>query len=78
MSRVPGPGLPAAITLPLAAVIESDHLALVLGGPSRQLIHYWRKRFGFPSFVRDGQRSICVTDHVADWLIGRGVKVRRL
>ncbi len=72
-----GPGLPATVTLPTATMIESDYLALALGGPSRQLVHYWRKNFKFPGFVRDGRRSFCVTDHVADWARSYGVQVER-
>lgn len=77
MSAAPGPGLPARIMLPTATMIECDHLAFALGGPSRQLIHYWRKRFGFPGFVRDGKKSYCVTDHIADWARSYGAKVER-
>lgn len=69
---------PPVVTLPTATMIEIDHLRLAIGQPSRQLVSYWRKECAFPAPIRDGWRSLVVTDHVVDWLKGRGVEVQRL
>lgn len=70
--------LPATITLPNDCVVELQHLLAQFGGVSRQCVHTWRKRCGFPRSFRDGCKAWFVTEDVAAWLIRRGVTVRRI
>lgn len=67
--------LPNTVTLPSTVLTDTDLMRLALGGPSRSLVAYWRKRCSFPHPVRDGRRSMIVVHHVADWLRERDVEV---
>ena len=71
-----GPRLPARVTLPSAPMMPAWHVRDALGA-SKQVLHLWRVRSGFPSFIRDGRDYLTSTDAIADWLRAKGVEVVR-
>lgn len=76
MTRPSGPQLLSRVVLPGEAVIGAAHLRDALR-VSRQVLHLWRARHGFPRGHREGHDSLTLTDDVVDWLRARGVIVVR-
>ena len=72
----PGLRLPSRVTLPTAPMLPGWHVRSALR-VSKQVLHLWRKRQGFPPFHREGRDYYTDTDAVQRWLESRGVKVVR-
>lgn len=72
----PGLRLPSRVTLPAAPLVAGWHVRDALR-VSKQVLHLWRKRQGFPPFHREGRQFYTSTDALAQWLEARGVKVVR-
>lgn len=66
--------LPHAVTLPSSRFMAGWHVRDALG-VSRQVLHLWRARYGFPAYHRDGGDYFTSTDALAEWLRGYGVRV---
>lgn len=67
-------GLPGAVWLPAAVAITSSDV-MRLTGWSRQRLHNYRERYGFPAI--NDQRHMRTRD-VAAWFVKHGVKVEWL
>ena len=72
----PGLRLPSRVTLPAAPLMAGWYVRDALR-ISKQVLHLWRKRQGFPPFHREGREFYTSTDALAQWLEARGVKVVR-
>jgi len=69
-----GPQVPRYVTLPDDPLIAAWHLRACLG-QSRQVLHLWRSKYGFPQSHRESWSSVTSTAAVADWLRAHGVEV---
>ncbi|MEO9623178.1 MAG: hypothetical protein ABJF09_08960 [Qipengyuania citrea] len=72
----PGLRLPSRVTLPAAPLMAGWYVRDALR-VSKQVLHLWRARQGFPPFHREGREFYTSTDAIAEWLEARGVKVVR-
>lgn len=72
----PGLRLPSSVTLPTAPLMAGWYVRDALR-VSKQVLHLWRKRQGFPPFHREGREFYTSTDAIAEWLEARDVKVVR-
>lgn len=74
MTRESGPRLPRRVTLPDEPLIAAWHLREALGA-SKQVLHLWRTKHGFPASHRESWSTVTAVAAVADWLRARGVEV---
>ncbi len=72
----PGLRLPSRVTLPAAPLMAGWYVRDALC-VSKQVLHLWRKRQGFPAYHREGREFYTSTDAIAEWLEARGVMVVR-
>lgn len=66
--------LPRRVTLPDEPLIAAWHLRACLN-QSKQVLHLWRARHGFPQSHREGWSWYTSTDAVRQWLEARNVRV---
>lgn len=68
--------IPSTVILPKTETVNHGNLTIALGNPSRQLLHLWRGRYGFPKSFKSGKDSFCITLDVVKWLGQHGHTVR--
>ena len=68
--------LPSGVTIPSSVTLDAQSQQQVLG-VSRQVLYSWRKNHRFPRSIRSGANSYVLTQAVVDWLLERGVNVRK-